>query len=74
MSANPEYPVPTSSDVCPLCEALVARSAARCPQCGFDLAGVGERPGAYSRQALWWTIAGFVAIYVVVLALVAATN
>ena len=74
MSASPEYAASSASDVCPLCEALVSPSAARCPQCGFDLAGVGERPGAYSRKALWWTIAGFVAIYVVVLALVAATN
>ena len=74
MSASPEYAAQPASDACPLCEALVAPSAARCPQCGFDLAGVGERPGAYSRQALWWTIAGFVAIYAVVLAVVATAN
>ena len=46
----------------------------RCPECGMTLAGVGDRPGAYSRAALWWTVAAFVAVYVVVLAVVAATR
>jgi len=40
----------------------------------MTLAGVGDRPGAYSRAALWWTVAAFVAVYVVVLAVVAATR
>ena len=74
MSANPEFVPAPPSDVCPVCDTVVSPSATRCPECGYDLAGIGERPVAYSRQALWWTIAGFVAIYVVVLALVAATN
>ncbi len=40
----------------------------------MHLAGVGGRPGAYSRLALWWTVAGFVAVYVLVLAVVALTR
>jgi hypothetical protein len=46
----------------------------RCPECGYSLAGVGDRPGAYSRAALWWTVAAFVVVYAVVLAVVAATR
>jgi hypothetical protein len=46
----------------------------RCPECGYSLAGVGDRPGAYSRAALWWTVAAFVVVYAVVLAAVAATR
>jgi hypothetical protein len=52
----------------------VAPSERRCPTCNYDLAGVAGRPGAYSRTALWWTVAGFVVVYLVVLAIVIATN
>jgi hypothetical protein len=52
----------------------VAASDARCPVCNYDLAGVGGRPGAYSRTALWWTVVGFVVVYLVVLLVVIATN
>jgi hypothetical protein len=52
----------------------VAASDARCPVCNYDLAGVGGRPGAYSRMALWWTVAGFAVVYLIVLAIVIATN
>ena len=75
MSAQPEPPrVEDASDLCPVCSAPVAPSDCRCPACNYDLAGVAGRPGAYSRTALWWTVAGFVAIYVVVLLVVTATN
>jgi len=59
---------------CPLCATPVGPQLERCPECGYTLAGVGDRPGAYSRAALWWTVAAFVAVYVLVLAVVAATR
>ena len=61
-------------EACPLCATPVGPDARRCPECGYALAGVGSRPGAYSRAALWWTVAAFAAVYVVVLAVVAATR
>ena len=75
MSAQPEVPrTEPGPGLCPVCSALVEAADTRCPECGYDLAGVAGRPGAYSRRALWWTVAGFVAIYVIVLAVVIATN
>ena len=75
MSAQPEPPrTEDASSLCPVCSTPVAASDARCPVCNYDLAGVGGRPGAYSRTALWWTVAGFVAVYLLVLAVVIATN
>jgi predicted amidophosphoribosyltransferase len=65
---------PDPGTVCPLCATPVATVAKRCPECGYSLAGVGTRSSAYSRAALWWTVAAFVAVYVVVLAVVAATR
>jgi hypothetical protein len=60
--------------VCPVCAAPAAATDARCPVCNYDLAGVAGRPGAYSRATLWWTVAGFVVVYLVVLLVVIATN
>jgi hypothetical protein len=75
MSAQPELPrVDDGSGLCPVCSTPVAPTEARCPACNYDLAGVTGRPGAYSRRALWWTVAGFVAVYLIVLAIVIATN
>ena len=75
MSAQPEPPrIEDASGLCPVCSTPVAPSDARCPLCNYDLAGVAGRPGAYSRRALWWTVAGFVVVYLVVLAIVIATN
>jgi zinc-ribbon domain len=77
VSVAPDLPTPSpaaASAVCPVCGAPVAPEDARCPACGYDLAGVDGRPGAYSRWALWWTVAGFVAIYAIVLVIVAITN
>jgi hypothetical protein len=69
MRGEHEYIPPPG--VCPVCETSIGASDTRCRECGYDLAGLDGRPGAYSRAALWWTVAGFVAIYVIVLALVA---
>ena len=71
---SPPPPGDPAADACPLCATRVGPTAERCPECGFSLAGVGERPGAYSRAALWWTVAAFVVVYAVVLAVVAATR
>jgi hypothetical protein len=46
----------------------------RCASCGFALAGVDGRPGPFSRTVLWWSIAGFAAVYVVTLLIVVATR
>ena len=75
MSVRPEPSrVEPEPGVCPVCSTLVAATDARCPVCNYDLAGVAGRPGAYSRAALWWTVVGFVAVYLVVLLVVIATN
>ena len=75
MSAQPEPPrFEDASGLCPVCSTPVIASDARCPTCNYDLAGVAGRPGAYSRSALWWTVAGFVVVYVIVLLVVIATN
>ena len=75
VSAQPEPPrIEEASPLCPVCSTPVAPSDARCPACNYDLAGVGSRPGAYSRTALWWTVAGFMVVYLIVLAIVIATN
>jgi len=75
VSAQPEPPrAEDLSGLCPVCSTPVTPSERRCPTCNYDLAGVAGRPGAYSRMALWWTVAGFVVVYLVVLAIVIATN
>ena len=58
---------------CPLC-GTGTDGAPRCPSCGWSLAGVDGRPGPYSRVALWWTGAGFLAVYLITLAIVALTH
>ena len=74
MSAQPE-PAPTQDpSVCPLCGTPVSDVVDRCPECGYDLAGVGRRPTAYSRAALMWTVVAFVIVYAVILAVVALAN
>jgi hypothetical protein len=71
MSGDGDF-VPARPDVCPVCATSISASDTRCRECGYDLAGLDGRPGAYSQTALWWTIGGFVAIYLIVLGLVAA--
>jgi len=62
------YPPP---ETCPLCSAPVAREDLRCPDCGMSLAGYGARPGPFRRNTLWWWAGGLLAIYLVVLVIVA---
>jgi predicted amidophosphoribosyltransferase len=67
-------PVPIESPECPLCGTPVGQAETRCPECGYDLAGVGERPRALSRMALVWSAMSLLAVYLVTLAIVAATR
>ena len=72
MTAEPTPPL--ASSACPLCATATMASDERCPSCGFALAGVDGRPGPFSRTVLWWSIAGFVAVYLVTLAVVVVTR
>jgi hypothetical protein len=56
---------------CPLCQGPARATDLRCPDCGMDLAGVGARPGPFGPTALWWWAGGLLAIYLLVLAIVA---
>ena len=67
-------PVPAAAGTCPFCHAPVSAEDAHCPSCGWALAGVEGRPGPYSTRALWWTVAGFVAVYVLTLGIVVLTH
>ena len=67
-------PAPIDAQSCPLCSTAVTASAERCPDCGFDLAGVGDRPSPMSRAALLWSAMSLLAVYLVTLAIVAATR
>jgi hypothetical protein len=59
------------ASACPLCGTVVQPTDLRCPSCNMTLAGVGGRPGPFSRGVLWaWALA-LIAIYLVVLAIVA---
>ena len=65
--------VPVASS-CPLCGLAVAPDAPRCAACGYHLAGVGGRPGPFTRSALWWTTAGVALVYLVTLLVVLAAR
>jgi hypothetical protein len=67
-------PAPIDTGECPLCSTAVAAEARRCPECGWSLAGVDGRPGPLRGRALWWTAAGFLAVYLTTLAIVAFTH
>jgi hypothetical protein len=56
-----------------LCDAAVSGTETRCPECGLDLAGVGGRP-VFTQPLFWWTAMGFLAVYLITLAIVAATR
>jgi hypothetical protein len=72
MSAEAVTPGPASP--CPLCGVDVEAGFPRCATCGYDLAGVDGRPGAYTRAVFWWTAMGFLAVYLITLAIVAFTR
>jgi hypothetical protein len=74
VTAEPASPAPPQSSVCPLCRAEVASSAMRCESCGMTLAGTGGRPAMFSRQTLWLWAGGLLAIYLIVLAVVATVH
>jgi predicted amidophosphoribosyltransferase len=68
-------PVPANAPgICPLCGAGTPSDLERCPSCGFALAGVDGRPPAFSRATLLWTSMGFLAFYLITLAIVVATR
>ena len=69
-----ESSLPLASGICPLCGAATTGSDERCASCGFALAGVDGRPSAFSRRALWSSIAVFAAVYLTTLAIVALTR
>lgn len=66
-------PAVSPSGECPLCEELIVADSDRCPACGLSLAGVGGRP-IYTQPLFWWTAMGFLAVYLITLAIVVATK
>lgn len=67
-------PISIEPAACPICEAVAPADAMRCAECGYDLAGIGGRPGLYSRAVLIWSAMGLLAVYLITLAIVAATR
>jgi hypothetical protein len=57
--------------LCPLCGAPVLEGDERCRECSMILAGVGGRPDPFTRRSLWLWAGGLLAIYLVVLLIVA---
>ncbi len=68
-SSVPSAPA-ASTETCPLCGTPTV-GVERCPSCGYHLAGVGGRPGPWTRPALWWTAAGLLVVYAITLLIVA---
>ena len=72
MSAQFDTPAPAPKPAtCPLCGTAVPAHAMRCVSCGYHLAGIDGRPGPFSRQALWWSGAALLAVYLLTLLVVA---
>ena len=68
-------PIPEhAAGTCPLCGVPTSTGLDRCESCGYALAGVDGRPPAFSRATLLWTSIGFLAVYLVTLAIVIATR
>ena len=74
MSAEPAPRTPSVDATCPLCGNAVAPSAERCESCGMSLAGVGDRPGPFTRRSLWIWAAAVLVIYVIALVIVATVH
>lgn len=66
-------PAVSASDECPLCEQTIGVGIDVCPSCGLHLEGVGGRP-VYTQPLFWWTAMGFLAVYLITLAVVVATK
>lgn len=71
MSAQPS-PAPVAS--CPLCGTPVGTDPERCPDCGYSLAGQPGHVPAFSRTVLLWTVAAFLAVYLITIGIVVATG
>ena len=71
MSVSPETAAGAPVTECPLCGATIEPDAPRCAECGYHLAGIGGRPGPWTRPALWWTAAGLMIVYAITLLIVA---
>jgi hypothetical protein len=71
MSVSPEAAASAPVTECPLCGTPLAPAAPRCAECGYHLAGVGDRPGPWTKPALWWTAAGLLIVYAITLLIVA---
>ena len=69
--ASNAAPSAVVASACPLCGRVVQPTELRCPSCNMTLAGVGGRPGPFSRRVLWMWALALLAIYLVVLAIVA---
>jgi hypothetical protein len=74
MSVPQPIPAEHLPGTCPLCGEATPPDQERCISCGFALAGVDGRPSAFSRITLVWTAMGFLAVYLVTLAIVLATR
>jgi hypothetical protein len=71
MSLPDPQPAPSPAVVCPLCGAPVVPGDERCRACNMTLAGVAGRPQPFTRRSLWRWAAGLLAIYLVILVVVA---
>jgi hypothetical protein len=72
MSAEPVPSTPSPPPTaCPLCRAPVPATALRCESCGMTLAGTAGRRAMFTRGTLWLWAACLLAIYLVVLVVVA---
>jgi hypothetical protein len=71
----PEAGIPgPGAGVCTLCGTPLGTGGERCPMCGMVI-GIGPgTPNPFTQAALWATIGGLLAIYVVVLLLVVVLN
>ena len=71
VAATDEVASGVVASACPLCGTLVQPNDLRCPSCNMTLAGIGGRPGPFSRRVLWaWALA-LLAIYLIVLVVIA---
>jgi predicted nucleic acid-binding Zn ribbon protein len=70
VSTDPAPSAPPGA-VCPLCGEPISSDAIRCPACGMTLEGVGNRPDPFPRRILWLWAGALLAVYLVVLLMVA---